>query len=100
MKSKDDLLLERLERDLTRYLKEASDPQAQFALGYRRAQDNYKDRNIQKDFTGYNDSFKKGYAAGLKDARFGKFSSAVTNILTNLGSLLSQWNLGNRSKKY
>lgn len=65
--------------------------QAKYALGYRKAQDNYSDRNILQDFTGYSEDFKKGYKDGLRDARIGKFNDAVTNILTNLGGLLNKW---------
>lgn len=97
---KDKSALQKLEKNLSRFLKEAADPQAQYALGYRRGQDNYHDKNLQQDFTGYTDFFKKGYVAGVKDAKFGKFNSVITRILTNLGDFLGQWSIGNRSKKY
>jgi hypothetical protein len=85
---------------LRRYLKETNDPRAQFAMGYRRAQSNYYDKNVQKDFKGYSESFIKGYKSGIKDARYGKFNDTVLKILTAIGSQLGNWNIGNRSDKY
>jgi hypothetical protein len=81
---------------IRRYLKETNDPRAQFALGYRRAQSNYHDGHITKDFTGYSESFAKGYKSGVRDARMGKFNNAVLKILTNIGDFLGSWNIGNR----
>lgn len=96
MKRTDPKEIRTLRVKLRRYLKEANDPQAQYALGYRRAQNNYYDKNIQSDFTGYGPDFIKGYKAGIKDARYGRFNDAVTKILTGLGDFLGRWNIGHR----
>jgi hypothetical protein len=98
MKRSDPIELKEFRSWLRKYLKEASDPQAQFALGYRRAQSNYYDKNLIKDFTGYSENFIKGYKSGIKDARIGKFNDTVLRILTSIGDLMGRWNIGNRSE--
>lgn len=96
MKRSDPIKVKEFRSWLRRYLKETADPQAQFAMGYRRAQSNYHDDNIVSDFTGYSESFVKGYKSGIRDARMGKFNNAVLKILTNIGDFLGSWNIGNR----
>ena len=96
MKRNDPKDIRTLRVQLRRYLKETNDAQAQFALGYRRAQNNYYDKNLQSDFTGYSEAFIKGYKSGVRDARMGKFNDVVTKILTGLGDFMGRWNIGNR----
>lgn len=96
MKRSDPIKVKEFRSWIRRYLKETNDPQAQFALGYRRAQSNYHDGQITKNFTGYSEAFQKGYKSGIRDARMGKFNDAVLKILTNIGDFLGSWNIGNR----
>jgi hypothetical protein len=72
-------------------LTETSNEQAQYALGYRRGQSNYLDGNgVLRDFTGYSESFVKGYRQGIKDGRMGRFNNAVSKILTSLADVLGR----------
>jgi len=96
MKRSDPIKVKEFRSWLRRYLKETADPRAQFAMGYRRAQVHYNERNLQKDFTGYSEAFQKGYKSGVKDARVGRFNNAVLKILTSVGEFMGSWNIGNR----
>lgn len=96
MNRSDQIEVKELRSRLRRYLKEAADPRAQYAMGYRRGESNYKDDNVQTDFTGYSQEFVNGYKQGIKDARMGKFNHVVLKILTSLGDTLGRWNIGNR----
>lgn len=71
-------------------LKETSNEQAQYAIGYRRGSSNYLDKELINDFTGYSEAFIKGYKQGIRDARIGKFSNAVSQILTSLADVLGR----------
>lgn len=71
-------------------IKETSAVEAQYAIGYRRGESNYKDQNVIRDFTGYSEPFVKGYKQGIKDARMGKFNDVVSKILTSLGDILGR----------
>jgi flagellar biosynthesis/type III secretory pathway protein FliH len=71
-------------------LKETSNEQAQYAMGYRRGQSNYLDGQVMRDFTGYSESFVKGYKQGVRDGRMGRFSNAVSQILTSLADVLGR----------
>ena len=100
MKRSDPLVLKKFRVWLRTYLKETSDPTAQYAMGYRRAQSNYLDKEVMEDFTGYSEAFIKGYKGGIRDARIGRFNRAVLKVLTSIGDVLGSWNIGNRSDKY
>ena len=61
--------------------------QAQYAIGYRKGQNNYYDSNVLSDFHGYSEDFIKGYKQGIKDARWGKFNEKVKNFLVSLADI-------------
>lgn len=90
-------LMKRFKSWVKKLIKETADPRAQFAMGYRRAQSNYHNEQLLRDFTGYSEPFVKGYKSGVKDARIGKFNDAVLKILTKLGDVLGAKNIGGRS---
>lgn len=90
-------LREEVKKSLRLFVEAINKDEAQFALGYRRGQSNYADKNLQQDFTGYSDAYKKGYQTGIRDARFGKVNGVVTKILVGLGDILGRWNIGNRT---
>jgi hypothetical protein len=83
--------------ELKQIIKEAVEETKNYALGYRQAQQNYYDDNIQTDFTGFSPEFQNGYKIGIRDARRHKWNDRITRILKALGQSLGATNIGSRN---